>query len=60
MSNLLRAFALSLVVTGAFASAHLSHSTGSTVVAPKISAAPPAGCPWNSPNGCGIAGPDGN
>ena len=55
MKNLVRAFALSLVVTGAFASAHMAQSTQAPVVSPtKVSAMPPAVCPPSDPKGCGI------
>ena len=54
MKNIVRAIAVSLVVTGAFASAHLSHAAQGTVVTAKVSSMPPPMCPWNDPNGCGI------
>ena len=54
MKNVIRAFALSLVATGAFASAHLT-SNDKTIVQPtQAGAMPPAYCPWNDPNACGI------
>ena len=54
MKNIVRAFAISLVVTGAFASAHLSHSAQGNAVMAKSAACPPPMCPYNSPDGCGI------
>jgi len=52
MKNVVRAFALSLVVTGAFASTHINNST--TAVSGKVSAMPIPLCPPGDPNGCGI------
>ncbi len=52
MKNLVRAFALSLVVTGAFASTHINHSANT--VSGKVSALPIPQCPPGDPNGCGI------
>ena len=61
MKNLVRTFALSLVVTGAFASAHMAQSAQGAVVSPvKVSAMPPPSCPYNDPNACGFGGPMGN
>ena len=59
MKNVIRAFALSLVVTGAFASAHLSSSDKTTIAPTKIGAVPPPWCGYNDPNACGI-GSSGN
>lgn len=53
MKNIARAFVLSLVVTGAFASARLSAST-QPVMHAKVSAMPVPSCAPGSPNGCGI------
>jgi hypothetical protein len=55
MKTLVRTFALSLVLTGAFASTHLS--SGSDAVHGKVSALPVPICPPDNPNGCGIYGP---
>ncbi len=52
MKNIIRAFALSLVVTGAFASSHLS--TSSKAVVGKVSAFPVPQCPPGDKDGCGI------
>jgi hypothetical protein len=52
MKNLVRAFALSLVVTGAFASTHINQSANT--VSGKVSALPIPQCPPGDPNGCGI------
>jgi len=52
MKNLVRAFALSLVVTGAFASTHIDNSA--KTVSGKVSAFPVPTCPPGDPNGCGI------
>ena len=61
MKNFLRAFALSLVVTGAFASAHMAKSTQGAVVSPtKVSSMPPPLCDYNAPGACGFGGPQGN
>ena len=53
MKNVARAFALSLVVTGAFASTHLNSVSGPAIHA-KVSAMPVPSCPLNSPTNCGI------
>ena len=60
MKNVVRAFALSLVVTGAFASAHLSLNEKTIVAPPRIGAAPPPWCGYDDPNACGMGGPVGN
>jgi hypothetical protein len=52
MKNLVRAFALSLVVTGAFASSHINNSANG--VSGKVSAMPIPQCPPGGANGCGI------
>ncbi len=55
MKNLIRAFALSLVVTGAVASSQISNNPTSATLTGKISAPPVPMCPPGDPNGCGIA-----
>ncbi len=52
MKNIVRAFALSLVVTGAFASSQISNSA--KAVSGKVSAYPVPLCPPGDPNGCGM------
>lgn len=52
MKNVVRAFALSLVVTGAFASSTLNN-TGATVSG-KVSAMPIPQCEPNGKTSCGI------
>jgi hypothetical protein len=52
MKNVVRAFVLSLVATGAFASSQINHSTKAVSV--KASAYPIPMCPPGDPNGCGI------
>jgi hypothetical protein len=52
MKNFVRAFALSLVVTGAFASSHLNKEVNPVVG--KSSAFPIPSCPPGDPNGCGM------
>ena len=53
MKIVVRAFVLSLVVTGAFASTQVNNATEPTLHA-KISAIPVPTCPPGDPNGCGI------
>lgn len=53
MKNIARAFVLSLVVTGAYASARLSAST-QPVMHAKVSAMPVPSCAPSDPNACGI------
>jgi hypothetical protein len=53
MNNLVRAFVLSLVVTGAYASAHLNNAT-EPVLHAKVSAMPIPQCPPDDPQGCQI------
>jgi hypothetical protein len=53
MKNLFRAFALSLVVTGAYASTHTNDATKSATHA-KVSALPIPQCPPGDPNGCNV------
>ena len=52
MKNIVRAFVLSLVVTGAYASTHLNSSA--TSIHAKVSAMPVPCCPPGDPQGCGI------
>ncbi len=52
MKNIVRAFALSLVVTGAFASSHMNNS--SKAVTAKVSAFPIPSCDPGGKDGCGI------
>ena len=52
MKNIIRAFALSLVVTGAFASSHIN--TSSKVLTGKVSAFPIPQCDPGGKDGCGI------
>jgi hypothetical protein len=53
MKNIVRAFVLSLVVTGAYASAHLNTSAQPSIHA-KVSAMPIPSCDPSDANGCGI------
>ena len=53
MKNILRAFAFSLIVTGAVASVHTSNAKV-PATAGKLSAPPMPMCPPDDPNGCGI------
>ena len=55
MKNLIRAFALSLVVTGAVASSQISSNSTSATLTGKVSTPPVPTCPPDDPNGCGIA-----
>lgn len=54
MKNIIRAFALSLVITGAVASTHLSSASAQSTIAPKLSALPVPSCEPGVPDGCGI------
>lgn len=55
MKMLVRAFVLSLAVTGAVASSHaLSATNTRNTLAPRMSEMPCPMCPPNDPNGCGI------
>ena len=55
MKNMIRAFALSLVVTGAFASTHINNNTATPVLHAKLSAMPVPSCPPGNPNNtCGF------
>ena len=56
MKNLARAFVLSLVVTGAVASAKIANrGTDINVTPVRVSAMPVASCPPDDPNACGAA-----
>jgi hypothetical protein len=52
MKNLLRAFVLSLVVTGAFASSHVNNTISGTHM--KSSVMPTPMCAPGDPNACGL------
>lgn len=54
MQNIVRAFALSLVAVGAFASTHIAKDAQGATVTAKVSALPVPTCPPSDPNGCGI------
>jgi hypothetical protein len=54
MKNVLRAFALSLVVTGAVASAHINNSPTPTTMTARATAMPTPMCPPNDPSACGL------
>jgi hypothetical protein len=56
MKLIARIFALSLVATGAFASAHMA-GVSQPVSVSRVSALPVPSCPPDDPNGCGIGGP---
>jgi len=53
MKLIARIFALSLVVTGAVASAHIANASQPTVHA-RVSAVPVPTCAPDDPNGCGL------
>jgi hypothetical protein len=53
MTSLLRALALSLVVTGAVASTHIARN-GQTAVVRPLSDLPVPTCAPDDPNGCGM------
>lgn len=55
MKNIVLAFALSLVATGAVASSQISHNPTSATLTGKISSPPVPTCPPDDPTGCGIA-----
>jgi hypothetical protein len=55
MKLFVRAFALSLVVTGAVASMNTGNAATSTTLVSRSSAMPVPTCPPDDPNGCGIA-----
>ncbi len=55
MKNLVRAFVVVLVLTGAAASTQIaSASSQKTIAAAKTSAMPTPACPPDDPNACGI------
>lgn len=54
MKNVLRAFALSLVVTGAVASTHIANSPNQTTLTAKSSVMPIPVCAPDDANACGI------
>ena len=55
MKNIVRAFVLTLALTGMFASTHTNASvTTASATLSKTSAMPVPSCPYNDPNGCGI------
>jgi hypothetical protein len=51
MKNLVRAFALALVVTGAVAT---THTASAHTLTPRLSNLPVPVCPPDSPDGCGV------
>ncbi|MDP9049623.1 MAG: hypothetical protein M3O31_02725 [Acidobacteriota bacterium] len=56
MKLIVRSLVIALAVTGAIATTAANGSTAkATVVAHKTSAMPVPRCPWNDPDGCGIA-----
>ena len=59
MKNVIRAFALALVATGAVASLHAANSGSPATMAGKVSSPPMPMCPPSDPNGCGIGGSSG-
>lgn len=56
MQNIIRAFVIVLVLTGAAASTQTSSASSKTVITAKVSASPIPVCPPNDPNGCGMNG----
>ena len=56
MKLFVRAFALSLVVTGAVASMNTGNAATSNKIVAKTSAMPIPTCPPDDPNACGIGG----
>ena len=54
MKNIVRAFALTLVVTGAFASNHATKTPLSPVVVGNMSGMPIPSCPPSDPGSCGM------
>jgi hypothetical protein len=54
MKNVLRAFALSLVVTGAVASVHINNSPTLAMMTARTTAMPTPMCPPNDPSACGL------
>jgi hypothetical protein len=59
MKNILRALALSLVVTGAVASTHIA-KTSQPTIGSRVSDLPVPVCPPDDPNACGICQASGN
>ncbi len=59
MKNLIRAFALALVATGAVASLHATNSASTMTTTGKISSPPVPWCPPGGADGCGIGGSSG-
>ena len=54
MKIIVRAFVLSLFVTGAVASMHINTSPAAATLSTRSSAMPVPSCPPDDPNGCGI------
>lgn len=54
MKNIIRAFVLSLVVTGAVASSQISRNSVQPIVVSTHATLPVASCPPDDPNACGI------
>ncbi len=54
MKNIVRAFVLTLALTGMFATAHSNTTTAQATTFSKTSAMPVPTCPPGDPNGCGI------
>jgi hypothetical protein len=54
MKIVIRAFVLSLVVTGAFASVHINNATAKTTLHASSNAYPVPACPPNDPKACNI------
>jgi spermidine/putrescine-binding protein len=57
MKNIVRAFALTLVATGAFASSHTTQTSLSTVVVGNFSGYPVPTCPPDGTTSCGMYKP---
>jgi hypothetical protein len=56
MKNVIRVFVLSLVASGAAASAHFSNQTSAPVLHAKVSALPIPLCPPGDPEACHLCG----
>ncbi|WP_348267450.1 hypothetical protein P8936_17075 [Edaphobacter paludis] len=56
MQNIVRTFAIVLVLTGAAASTQTSSASAKTIITAKVSAGPTPVCPPNAPNACGMNG----
>ncbi len=55
MKNIIvRAFVLSLVLTGAVSTAHRANASTTATIMPKLSAGPIPMCPPNDPHACNI------